>query len=47
VLTVCSKADRSRDLDADHYLSVDDEVGTEGLIDAAVDAIGYDPELPV
>jgi len=46
VLTVCSKADRSRDLDADHYLSVEAGEGIEKLIDAAVDAIGYEPDLP-
>ena len=46
VLAVCTKADRSRDLDADHYLSVEAGAGIEELIDAAVAAIGYEPELP-
>lgn len=45
-LTVCAKADRSRDLEADHYLSVTEEEGVEELVDAAVDAVGYEPELP-
>jgi nucleolar GTP-binding protein len=46
VLTVCTKADRSRDIDADHYLSVEREDGIEELLAAAVDAVGYEPELP-
>jgi len=46
VLTVCAKADRSRELDADHYLSVTENEGVEELLGRAVAAIGYDPELP-
>jgi nucleolar GTP-binding protein len=46
VLTVCTKADRSRDIEADHYLSVEAEEGIEEVITAAVDAVGYEPELP-
>ena len=46
VLTVCTKADRSDDLDADHYLSVEQDEGIEELVDAAVEAVGYEPELP-
>jgi nucleolar GTP-binding protein len=46
VATVCTKADRSRDLDADHYLSVENEEGIEELLDAAVEMVGYEPELP-
>jgi nucleolar GTP-binding protein len=46
VLTVCTKADRSRDIEADHYLSVESEEGIEKVIAAAVDAVGYEPELP-
>jgi nucleolar GTP-binding protein len=46
VLTVCTKADRSRDIEADHYLSVDGEEGIEELVGRAVDAVGYEPELP-
>lgn len=44
--TVCSKADRSRDLDADYYLSVVDGEGVEELLDAAVEAVDYEIELP-
>ncbi|EMA54057.1 NOG1 family protein [Halococcus thailandensis] len=46
VATVCTKADRSRDLDADHYLSVEDDEGIEELLDSAVEMVGYEPELP-
>jgi nucleolar GTP-binding protein len=46
VVTVCSKADRSRELDADHYLSVTDGEGVEELLDVAVEAVGYEPDLP-
>ncbi len=46
VLTVCSKADRSRDLDADHYLSVETGEGVEELVDVAVEAVDWEVELP-
>ncbi|PSQ42388.1 GTP-binding protein [Halobacteriales archaeon SW_5_68_122] len=46
VLTVCNKADRSRDLGADHHMSVETGENVEAVIDAAVEAIGYEPELP-
>ncbi|ACV11335.1 GTP-binding protein HSR1-related [Halorhabdus utahensis DSM 12940] len=46
VLTVCNKADRSRDVAADHYMSVTEDDNVEGVLDAAIDAVGYEPELP-
>jgi nucleolar GTP-binding protein len=46
VFTVCSKADRSRDIEAEFYLSVENGVGIEELLDGAIEAIGYEPELP-
>jgi nucleolar GTP-binding protein len=46
VLTVCSKADRSRDLDADHYLSVETGEGVDELVDEAVAAVDWEIELP-
>jgi nucleolar GTP-binding protein len=46
VLSVCNKADRSRDVEADHYVSVTEGEGVEELLEAAIDAIGYEPELP-
>ena len=46
VLTVCTKADRSTDVDADYYMSVETGEGVQEVLDAAVEAIGYEPELP-
>jgi nucleolar GTP-binding protein len=46
VLTVCSKADRSREVAADCYLSVTEDENVEAVLDAAVEAVGYEPELP-
>ncbi len=46
VLTVCNKADRSRDVEADHYMSVAADENVEVVLTAAVDAIDYEPELP-
>jgi nucleolar GTP-binding protein len=46
ILTVCTKTDRSRDIEADFYLSVETEEGIEAVVAAAVDAVGYEPELP-
>ena len=46
VLTVCNKADRSRDVEADHYMSVAEGENVAAVLDAAVEAIGYEPELP-
>ena len=46
VLVVCNKADRSTDADADHYMSVETGEGVEATLDAAVEAVGYELELP-
>ncbi|WP_331236078.1 NOG1 family protein [Natronorarus salvus] len=46
VITVCNKADRSTDVEADHYVSVAEDEGVEELLDAAIEAIGYEPTLP-
>jgi nucleolar GTP-binding protein len=46
VLTVCNKADRSRDVEADYYMSVADGENVEGVLDAAIEAVGYEPGLP-
>ncbi|WP_181690992.1 GTPase [Natronomonas sp. LN261] len=46
VLVVCNKADRSTDADADHYMSVETGEGVEAVLEATVDAVGYEPELP-
>jgi len=46
LLTVCNKADRSRDVDADYYMSVTEDDNLDAVLDGAVEAIGYEPELP-
>ena len=46
VLSVCNKADRSQDVDADHYMSVETGEHVERVLEAAVEAVGYEPELP-
>ncbi|WP_136716731.1 NOG1 family protein [Halorientalis salina] len=46
VLTVCNKSDRSRDVEADYYMSVTEGENVDTVLDAAVDAVGYEPELP-
>ncbi len=46
VITVCNKADRSTDVEADHYMSVVDDDGVEAVLDAAIEAVDVDLELP-
>jgi nucleolar GTP-binding protein len=46
VLTVCNKADRSREVEADHYMSVETGEGVKAVVAAAVEAVGYELELP-
>jgi len=46
VLTVCNKADRSREVEADLYMSVTENEGVEEVLQAAVAAVDYEPELP-
>ena len=46
VLTVCNKADRSRDVEADRYMSVTEGENVEGVLRAAIDAVGHEPDLP-
>jgi len=46
VVVVCNKADRSTDVEADHYMSVETGEGVEEVVDAIVDAVGYEAELP-
>ncbi|PSP87346.1 GTP-binding protein, partial [Halobacteriales archaeon QH_8_68_33] len=46
VLTVCNKADRSRDVEADRYMSVTEDESVEGVLRAAIDAVGHEPDLP-
>jgi nucleolar GTP-binding protein len=46
VLTVCNKTDRSREVEADAYMSVTEDEGVEELLDLAVDAVDYEPDVP-
>jgi nucleolar GTP-binding protein len=46
VLTVCNKSDRSTDVEADLYMSVENDEGVDEVLTAAVDAVDYDPEIP-
>ncbi len=46
VLTVANKADLSRDVEADLYVSVTEDEGVDEVLDAAVAAVGVEPELP-
>jgi len=46
LLTVCNKADLSEAVDADYYMSVTENEGVQTVLEAAIEAIGYEPELP-
>jgi nucleolar GTP-binding protein len=46
VLTVCNKADRSADVPAEYYMSVETGEGVDAVLEAAVEAVGWEPELP-
>ncbi|WP_134668836.1 NOG1 family protein [Halorussus marinus] len=46
VLTVCNKSDLSTGVEADAYMSVETGDNVEETLDAAVEAVGYEPELP-
>jgi nucleolar GTP-binding protein len=46
VLTVCNKSDLSTDVEADAYMSVENDENVDEVLDVAVEAVGYEPELP-
>jgi nucleolar GTP-binding protein len=46
VLTVCNKSDRSRDVDADAYMSVTENEGVDEVLALAVEAVGFEPDIP-
>jgi nucleolar GTP-binding protein len=46
VITVCNKSDRSRDVEADAYMSITEDEGVDDAVDLAVDAVGFEPDLP-
>jgi len=46
VLTICNKSDRSTDVEADAYMSITETDGIDEVLSMAVEAVGYEPELP-
>jgi len=46
VLTICNKSDRSTDVEADAYMSVTNDEGVEDVLELAIEAVGFEPELP-
>ncbi|WP_430503729.1 NOG1 family protein [Haloparvum sp. PAK95] len=46
ILTVCNKSDQSTDVEADYYMSVAENENVDEVLDAAVRAVDYEPELP-
>lgn len=46
LVTVCNKADASESVAADYYMSVTEERNVEAVLNAAIETIGYEPELP-
>ncbi|ELZ96537.1 GTP-binding protein [Haloferax mucosum ATCC BAA-1512] len=46
VLTVCNKSDRSTDMEADLFMSVETGDNVDAVLDAAADAVGFEPDIP-
>jgi nucleolar GTP-binding protein len=46
VVSVCNKSDVSTAVEADYYMSVTESENVETVLQAAIDAVGYEPELP-
>jgi nucleolar GTP-binding protein len=46
VLTVCNKSDRSTDVEADAYMSLETDENVDQVLDMAVEAVGFEPDLP-
>ena len=46
VLTVCNKSDRSTDVEADLYMSVETGENVDEVLDAAVEAVAFEPDIP-
>ncbi len=46
VLTICNKSDRSTDVDADAYMSITTGDGVDEVLSLAIEAVGFEPELP-
>ncbi|WP_459890048.1 NOG1 family protein [Halostagnicola bangensis] len=46
VLTIGNKSDLSKDVEADYHMSVETGENVETVLEAAIEAIDYEPELP-
>ncbi|MFB6187999.1 MAG: NOG1 family protein [Halobacteriaceae archaeon] len=46
ILTVCNKADLSTDVDTDYYMSIKEDENVTDVLEEAINAIDYEPELP-
>ena len=46
VLTICNKSDRSTAVEADAYMSITNEEGVEEVLQLAIEAVGFEPDLP-
>jgi len=46
VLTICNKSDQSTDVEANAYMSVTNNDGVEDVLELAIEAVGFEPELP-
>jgi nucleolar GTP-binding protein len=46
VIVVCNKSDQSTDVDADYYMSIETGENVEEVLEAVIEAVGYEPELP-
>ncbi|MFC7167034.1 NOG1 family protein [Halospeciosus flavus] len=46
IVTVCNKSDLSTDVEADYYMSLEEDENVDTVLEAAIDAVGYEPELP-
>jgi len=46
VLTIANKSDLTTDVEADHYMSVAEDDNVDGVLAAAIEAVGYEIELP-
>jgi nucleolar GTP-binding protein len=46
VLTICNKSDRSTEVEADAYMSITDDENVDAVLDLAVEAVGYEPDIP-
>ncbi|SEA37897.1 nucleolar GTP-binding protein [Haloplanus vescus] len=46
VITVCNKSDRSRDVEADAYMSVTEGENVDEVLDLAVETVDWEPDLP-